>query len=324
MKQLRFGTYPHFSAQKHGKNWIKYAQKVEKLGYSTLMYPDHIPNRTLDPITLLASAAAVTKTLNIGTLVFDVDFRHPAILAKTAATLHLLSEGRFEFGIGAGHDPNDYTMIGIPFDPPSVRIRRLEEALQIIKSMWTQEKTTFHGKHYSVNDIEKAAELPIGECPKIIVGGGGKKLLKVAGRHADIVGIHVNLHDKTKKGVAHAARNQDNYEKINERISWVKNSAEAVGRDPDEIEFQMMSGSIKITDDPESVMKGLVDSYSGFLSYDDLCNHPRVFVGSASHIRDKILRLRKETGISYIVLWSLLSGNLLEDFSKFIIKPLSK
>ena len=271
MKQLRFGIYPYFSEQKHGKEWIKYAQKVEKLGYSTLMYPDHIPNRTLDPITLLASAAAVTKTLNIGTIVFDVDFRHPAILAKTAATLHLLSSGRFEFGIGAGHDPIDYNMIGMPFDPPSVRISRLDEALQIIKSMWTQEKTTFHGKHYSVTDIEKAAkELTEGEYPKIIVGGGGKKLLEVAGRHADIVGIHTNLHDKTEEGVARAARDQDNYEKINERISWVKDSAEAFGRDPDEIEFQMMTSGFKITIDPEPVIKHLIESYAGYLSYDDL------------------------------------------------------
>ena len=323
MRKLRFGIYPYFSEQKHGKEWLKYARKVEKLGYSTLMYPDHIPNRTLDPVTLLASAAAVTNTLNIGTLVFDVDFRHPAILAKTAATLHLLSEGRFEFGIGAGHDPIDYSMIGIPFDPPSVRIRRLDEALQIVKSMWTQEKTTFHGKHYSVTDIEKAAKLPEGECPKIIVGGGGKKLLKVAGRHADIVGIHTNLHDKTEKGVARAASNQGSYEKISERINWVKDSAEAAGRDPDEIEFQMMTSGFKITDDPEPVIKRLVDSYAGFLSYDELYDHPRIFVGSASHVRDKIHRLRKETGINYIVLWDVLSGNLLEEFSESIIKPSS-
>ena len=210
-------------------------------------------------------------------------------------------------------------MTGIPFDPPIVRIRRLEEALQIIKSMWTQEKTTFHGKHYTVTNIEKAADLPEGECPKIIVGGGGKKLLKFAGRYADIVGIHVNLHEKTKKGIARAARNQDNYEKINERINWVKDSAEAVGRDPDEIEFQMMTSSIKITDNPEPVLKKLMETYGGLLSYDNLSEHPRVFVGSASHVRTKLLRLRKETGINYIVLWDRLSGHLLEDFSKLII-----
>ncbi|MCW3989384.1 MAG: TIGR03621 family F420-dependent LLM class oxidoreductase [Candidatus Bathyarchaeota archaeon] len=323
MKPFRFGTFPYPFELINGPKWIETVQIIEKLGYSTLMYPDHFSTRAYDPMVMLASAAATTEKLNLGTLVFDVDFRHPAILSKAAAAMHNLSGGRFEFGIGAGHLKEDYDMTGLPFDPPGVRISRLEEALTIIKSMWTQEKTSYHGKHYSLTDMEKAGIIPEGEHPKVIVGGGGKRLLTVAGRHADIVGIHWNLNDKTPKGLANARRSMNTYEKINERISWVKDSAEAVGRDPDEIEFQIMTSDIKITDDPESAIERLLESYDGLLSYDDLYEHPRFFVGDASHVRDKIIRLRKETGINYMVLWAQSPG-MIEEFSKSIIKPLLK
>jgi alkanesulfonate monooxygenase SsuD/methylene tetrahydromethanopterin reductase-like flavin-dependent oxidoreductase (luciferase family) len=110
-------------------------KKLEKIGYSTIFWQDHFSTKAYDPITMLASAVSVTKTLNIGSLVFAVDFRHPTILAKAAASLHLLSSGRFEFGIGAGYQPNDYNMTGIPLDPASVRVERLARA-------------SFSGKHY--------------------------------------------------------------------------------------------------------------------------------------------------------------------------------
>ena len=124
MKPFRFGTYPYFYEPISGKEWHQLPKHLEKLGYSTLMYPDHFPKMLDDPITILASAATTTKTLNIGTLVFDVDFRHPTILAKTAASLHKISQGRFEFGIGAGWKKEDYDWTGIPYDPPHKRIKR--------------------------------------------------------------------------------------------------------------------------------------------------------------------------------------------------------
>lgn len=136
MKPFRFGAFPLLSQENIPVEECKQnVQKIEKLGYSTVHQQDHFPTRAYNPIAMLASAASVTKTLNIGSLVFAVDFRHPAILAKAAATLHLLSSGRFEFGIGAGYQPNDYKRTGIPLDPASVRVERLEEALKIITGM---------------------------------------------------------------------------------------------------------------------------------------------------------------------------------------------
>jgi probable F420-dependent oxidoreductase len=172
------------------KEWKNQVQWYEKLGYDTIYQCDHFYKYTYDPIVMLSSCASVTKKIHFGSLVFDVDYRHPLILAKTAATLHLLSNGRFELGLGAGWQRRDYKSAGIPFDSPGIRIERLEEAVKIIKSLWMNEKTTFNGKHYQILEAEKAGNLE-DSYPRILIGGGGKKVLSVAGRHADIIGINM-------------------------------------------------------------------------------------------------------------------------------------
>ena len=322
MKPFRFGTYPLPFELTNGPNWIETVQNIEKRGYSTLMYPDHFPTRAYDPIVVLASAAATTEKLNIGTLVFDVDFRHPAIYAKVAAALHNLSGGRFEFGIGAGHMKEDYDMTGIPFDSPGVRISRLDEALQIIKSMWTQEKTTFHGKYYHLNDMEKAGTLPEGEHPKIIVGGGGKKLLSLAGRHADIVGIHFTLSQKNKRNRENFVREMS-FEGVNRKIGWVLDAAEKDGRDCDEIEFMLLSHYIKITEEPDDFLDGIASSLTVDRRDLDLDDIPWIYVGSSSEILEKLLRFRKETGINYIIQWPNSTDDIY-NFAEHVIKPLTR
>ena len=124
------------------EGWIERARRIEALGYSTLFVPDHFGSQW-EPVATLAAVAAVTTRLRVGSLVYDVDYRHPVVLAKAAATTHLLSGGRHEFGIGAGWMETDYVEAGIAYDRPGVRIARLEEALQIVRGMWTQEKTSF-------------------------------------------------------------------------------------------------------------------------------------------------------------------------------------
>jgi alkanesulfonate monooxygenase SsuD/methylene tetrahydromethanopterin reductase-like flavin-dependent oxidoreductase (luciferase family) len=147
-------------------DWAERLRRIEALGYSSVFWPDHFGSQW-DPTTALAAAAVATERLHVGTLVYDVDYRHPVIHAKAAATLHLLSGGRHEFGIGAGWMESDYREAGMPYDPPGVRISRLDEALQIIRGMWTQEKTSFEGEHYRIREIARAAELPEGACPKM-------------------------------------------------------------------------------------------------------------------------------------------------------------
>ena len=174
-------------------DWADSARRIEALGYSSLVVPDHFSASLWDPTTMLGGVAAVTRTLRVGALVYGIDYRHPVIYARQAATLQAMSGGRHEFGIGAGWMIDDYRWAGMHYDKPSVRIERLEEALTIIESMWSKKKTTFTGKHYQVNEAPLKIEMPA--RPKILIGGGGEKLLAVAGRHADIVGINPKIPD---------------------------------------------------------------------------------------------------------------------------------
>ena len=308
MKPIRFGADTTYSGM-HPNNWIKTVKHIEELGYSTIFEDDHFGTKNYDPIVLLSAAAAATSKINIGSLVFDVDYRHPVVLARTAAALHLLSNGRFEFGIGAGWKEIDYTMSGLRFDKPIVRIRRLDEALTIIRSMWTQEKTSFKGRYYHLTDMVQAGELSEGEHPKIIIGGGGKRLLTVAGRHADIVGI-----------ASRAGTLLKSLADVRKQIGWVKDSARKCGRDVEEIEFQMGFPRAVITDSPEPIFEYIAENL-GF-SVDTIKASPLALIGSVDEMVDKMSMIREETDISYMLFGPTNVGDF-DLFAKKVIPALT-
>jgi probable F420-dependent oxidoreductase len=316
LKPFRFGVSPRLSKESLPvEEWTQAVQKIESLGYSTVFRTDHFTTRTYDPIAMLASAASVTKTLNIGSRVFAVDFRHPAILSKAAATIHLLSSGRFEFGIGAGWDQRDYNMTGIPLDPASMRVERLEEALKIITGMWTQERTSFSGKHYKVTEIQQAGELPEGEHPKIMIGGGGRKILRLAAQYADIVGIIARWRGSWSNYLAHETTSEG----IKSKIIRVKNAAKDFGRDPDDIEFQMTWLWTEITENPEPMIENLAKNLG--VPTEDILANEYVAFGSSSDLRDKIQRLREETGMNYFVF--SLRRDQFDEYAESIVQPLT-
>jgi len=316
MRPLRFGVFPPTTKESLPvEEWTQAVKKIEKLGYSTVFQCDHSNTRTYDPIAMLASAASATETLNIGSFVFAVDFRHPVILAKAAATLHLLSSGRFEFGIGAGYQPNDYNMAGIPLDPASKRVERLEEALEIIKGMWTQERTSFTGKHYQVSEIEKAGDLPEGEHPKIMIGGGGRKMLRLAAHYADIVDIIPRWRGSWSKGFQ-----DQTLEGIINNIERVKTVAERFDRDPDDIEFQLLTLRTEITDKPGPIIENISKVYG--ISTEQVEKSEYVMVGSSMDIREKVKLLCEETGANYFVF--RLRGDQFEEYAETVVKPLTK
>ena len=129
--------------------WRDLARKTEDLGYSTLYVPDHLDDQWA-PMVAVTVAAEATTTLRVGTLVLDNDFRHPVVLAKEAATLDVVTGGRFEFGIGAGWLRADYEQSGIRMDQPAVRVARLAESVAIMRAMWRDGSATFEGEHYRV------------------------------------------------------------------------------------------------------------------------------------------------------------------------------
>jgi probable F420-dependent oxidoreductase len=297
-------------------SWAARLQRIEALGYSSVFWPDHFSPQW-EPVAALAAAAAVTRSLRIGSLVYGVDYRHPVVLAKAAATIHLLSGGRHEFGLGAGWMETDYREAGMPYDRPGVRIERLDEALQVIRSMWENERTSFDGKHYQLRGMARAAELPAGSRPRILIGGGGRKLLSLAGRHADIVGINPTIVagrvlPETPADLAP--------ERVREKVGWVREAAQAAGRDPEEIEFNALVFVVAITDDPKPLREALARG-SG-MTVEQVADAPLFITGSATEVRDRLEARREQTGISYIVIQGR-DEALLERFAEAVVAPLS-
>ena len=169
--------------------WIAKAQKAEALGYDTFFVADHL--MTFPPITGMMAAAAATTTLRIGSNVFANDFRHPIMLGREAAAVDVFSHGRLVFGLGTGFYRPDYDQSGIPLDSPSVRVGRLEEAIQIIKGLFTAAPFSFTGKHYTIRDVSLAPAPVQQPHPPILLGGGSPRILALAAREADIVGFNI-------------------------------------------------------------------------------------------------------------------------------------
>ena len=213
-EQAALMTHPHpfrFAAQLStapdatARTWADQARKVEDLGFSTLLMPDHFGDQ-LAPVPAMMAAADATTHLRIGTLVFDNDYRHPLVLAKEAATLDLLSDGRLELGLGAGWMRSDYEQSGITYDAASVRVDRFEEAVAIVTGLLESAGPfSFTGEHYTVTDHTPTPRPVQHPRPPIIIGGGGRRVLSIAGRHAEIVSINVNL--KAGTGGPEAAPN---------------------------------------------------------------------------------------------------------------------
>jgi len=297
------------------QNWQQFVQRIEAMGYSSIFLPDHFGEQW-DPTTTLAAVAAVTERLRVGSLVYDIDYRHPVVFAKAAATLHVLSGGRHEFGIGAGWMQTDYVEAGIPYDRPGIRIGRLEEGLQIIRSMWDNERTSFEGEHYTIRDI-RATTIPDGTRPPILIGGGGKRVLSLAGRQADIVGINPSM---VEGRITAETAADSTLERVCEKVGWVRSAAEEEGRDPDAIEFNSLTFVTTITDDPGDIRNALA-SGSG-MTAEQVADCPLFLTGSPSEIRDRLQKRREEAGISYVVIQGGEEA-LLENFAKEIVQPLA-
>jgi probable F420-dependent oxidoreductase len=195
--------------------WISTARRAEQLGYAALLVVDRI-SMGLAPFSALAMAAGATTSLRVGTFVFCNDFRHPAVLAKEAATLDLLSEGRFELGIGAGVGPSDYNQMGIPFESAGTRVGRFEESLQIIKQLFTEEVVNFPGKYYTITGL-RGVPRPIQQPhPPILVGGSGKRMLSIAARLADIITLMPGWGLQGADAI---------HKDIQQKLAWVQESA---------------------------------------------------------------------------------------------------
>jgi len=268
-----------FAAQIAGagsaREWADHARKAEDLGYSTLTMPDHFGDQ-LAPMPALVAAADATTHLRVGTLVFCNDYKHPLVLAKEAATLDLLSDGRLELGLGAGWMRTDYEQSGIAYDPPATRVDRFEEALASMKRLFAEAHP-------------KPVQQP---HPPIIVGGGGKRVLSIAAREADIVSVNPNL----REGLGGAETAPNTVPAMTTRkIEWVK---EAAGERFDDIELNVLVGFAMVTDDAESIAEAMAPTFG--VSPEDCLHAPITLVGTLDWMVDEVQRRREEWGFSYI------------------------
>jgi probable F420-dependent oxidoreductase len=238
-RPFRFGVVAAY-ATSH-TTWISTARRAEELGYATLLMPDRTTIGSFAPFPALAVAAEATKVLRVGSYVFCNEYRHPVILARDAATLDLLSEGRFELGLGAGVGPYEARQMGIPFADAGVRVGHLKEALELIKQLFTEETVNFQGKYYTVTEMK--GNIPPAQKPHmpILVAGAGERMLKLAAREADIIAI----------GFRRTAQGLDPTDAtIEQKIAWIK---EAAGERFAELELSQTRYDLEISDSKAAV-----------------------------------------------------------------------
>lgn len=291
IRPFRFGVQCSSPPTVSAASWAALARKVEDLGYSRLTVSDHL-DQQLAPISALMAAADATTTLRVGSLVFCNDYHHPVVLAKEAATLDVLSGGRFELGLGAGWMTTDYERSGIPLDPPGVRIERLEEAVQVIKALFGDEPCTFEGRHYRLDGLAGTPKPRQRPHPPILIGGGGRRLLALAARHADVVGLNPAM----RAGVIDASAGPDaTAEATDAKVAWIRSVA---GERLADVELQVRIHLVAVTDDRQ----GLVEAFAGGfgLTPSEALASPYALCGTTSQIVDDLLERRERFGISAI------------------------
>lgn len=185
-RPFRFGC--SLAGFDHGHDWPETARRIEDLGYSTMLVPDHLGDQ-LAPLPALAVAAAATTRLRVGSFVLSNDFRHPVLLAKEAATVDLLSGGRLELGLGAGWRREEYEAAGLDFEPGALRLARLEESVAVLRGLWSGRPFRFAGDHYRIGELQGRPLPAQAGGPPLFLGGGGPRLLALAGKVADVVGL---------------------------------------------------------------------------------------------------------------------------------------
>lgn len=309
VRPFRFGVIAEQVLERD--RWIALARRAEDLGYDTLLIRDHLApdvfGHQMAPLVALAAAAMVTKRIRLGTLVLDNDFRHPAMLAKEAATLDVLSDGRLELGLGAGWLRSEYEQAGLNYEEPSIRIARLDESVCALKAMLGNDEASFRGEHYRIDGLETRPR-PIQEPhPPILLGGGKPKMLRLAGREADIVSL---LTSSVATGSLKPDPAEVTPDAVRRKIGWVR---EGAGERFDEIELNMIP-TVRITSDRERTADEISRERGWNVSGREVLEMPSIFVGTPEQIVETMSKRRTEYGVTYYVI----SSDEIETFAPIV------
>jgi probable F420-dependent oxidoreductase len=277
-KAFRFGVVAAQAGS--GEEWAGKARRVESMGYSTLLMPDGL-QYTLAPLPALTAAAIATRTLRVGTYVLANDYRNPVQLAKDAATVDVLSGGRFELGIGVGRPGADVDnkMLGIPFDSGAVRVARLAESLELLKALLSGQAATATGQYYEAASAQISPRPVQQPRPPILVAGSKRRLLELAAREADIIALGIPPTEPEAR--------------VAERIAWIR---EAAGARFDQIELNLNLMAVG-----QQVPRYIATQMG--LTAEGLARAGAVaaLTGTTDDMVETLQRRRESLGISYIV-----------------------
>lgn len=274
--------------------FVGLVRRAEASGFAVVTGPDHVGSRLAAVLPMLTVAAEVSSSIRVSPMVLANDFRHPVVLAKDTATMDILSEGRFELGIGTGWIRHQYEAAGVTYESARIRVDRFEEAITVIKGCWSGEPFSFAGNHYQVNEV--ACPRPVQRPhPPILIAGSGPRMLKIAGREADIVSISAGTPGSStfEKFGSDMATSGD---RLTAQVDWIRQGA---GPRFDEIELSVFAHHVDVTDDMIPKTQEFADQTRTTL--DAVIHSPHVLIGSTSALVEMLLDRRESYGISYII-----------------------
>jgi probable F420-dependent oxidoreductase len=273
---------------------IDTARMAEDLGYAVFSCTDHLDQAfpQLSPMPALATVAAATTRIELQPLVLANDLRHPVVLAKEAATLDLLSEGRFALGLGVGWLSADFRKAGMAFHRPGIRVARVAEAVEILNGLQSGEPLDFQGEYYTVSGLA-GSPLPRRVPIPLLLAGSGRSLLALGARTADTVALNPGL----PPGYGDWQSGATPYADVTDRkLEWIR---EAAGERFDELEIQTSVIAAGITaDDPEKLLAPVAAMLG--VSPSQLGGSPHVLAGTVEHCVATVRGWRDRWGISYI------------------------
>jgi probable F420-dependent oxidoreductase len=292
IKPFRFGV--QLQKSHSGADWVEQARRIEAHGYAVATMPDHF-DAQFAPVPALQAILSATTTLRAGALVLDNDYKHPLVLAKELATMDVLSDGRVEIGLGAGWMIADYEQAGMTYDRAGVRIDRFLEGLAVIKGVMRAEPFSFGGEHYTIREHDGFPKPVQGPHPPVIIGGGGPRVLGIAAREADIVGVNGTLHAGV---VGPEAISTMTREAVVDKVAIVAEAALLAGR-LDHIEMNVRTFFVSVTDDRDAQISAM----AGMIGVNDqmIAESPFALIGDVDEICNTLVARREEFGFSYVI-----------------------
>jgi probable F420-dependent oxidoreductase len=294
------------------------AHAAEELGFDLIMLPDHVvyegpegqldPNvLAYDPMILAAVVCQATHRVRVGHLVLCNLFRHPVMTAMSLTTLDRMSGGRLIAGLGTGWTETEFKMTGIPFPDIGTRLRMLDEALHCIRSLWTEEKTTFDGEFYRFEQAILSPK-PVQQTPPILLGGSGKGLLRLAGRHADYVNIISEVGSTGKITFENIRKMTD--DAFRAKVQFVRDEAARRGRDPKSVKISNFLFNLVFTDSPEmtrNVAEGMAPVFRQ--TAEGILQSPLALIGTPEECVRELRRRRDQWGVEQFI-FSVPDANL--------------